>query len=98
MYILISKVLTISLICDIIVATYRVRIKMEVIIMKKGILIALTLGAVLVCLTGCGKFTCELCDSEKTGKQYKGEIAGEDVILCEDCYEDINELQDALGI
>ena len=49
----------------------------------KRILCALILVAMLATmLTGCGKFTCDLCNKEKSGKQYTDEIFGQQVIYC----------------
>ena len=64
--------------------------------MKKlicGLVLAATLATAL---TGCGKFTCDLCNEEKSGKQYKDEILGQEVIYCKDCYEELKELGEDL--
>ena len=60
----------------------------------KRILCALILVAMLATmLTGCGKFTCDLCNKEKSGKQYTDEIFGQQVIYCQDCYNELKELE-----
>ena len=54
--------------------------------MKKLIrVVALTLVMVTM-LAACGKkFTCDMCFEEKSGKQYKKEVFGEEVVLCKEC-------------
>ncbi|MBQ8350831.1 MAG: hypothetical protein IJY20_02150 [Clostridia bacterium] len=64
--------------------------------MKKlifGLVMAATLATAL---TGCGKFTCDLCNEEKSGKQYKDEMFGQEVVICKDCYNDLKELEEGL--
>lgn len=62
----------------------------------KKLLCTLILAATLAtALAGCGaKFTCDLCNEEKSGKQYKEEVFGQEVIYCADCYEDLQNLGD----
>ena len=65
--------------------------------MKKIIACAVMMLALVLTLASCGKFTCDLCEEEKTGKQYKYEVLGEEGICCEDCHEELEELKDALN-
>jgi len=63
--------------------------------MKK---IALTLAVLTLSTTllaGCGKFTCALCNEEKSGKKYKSELA-EDAYICEDCHKEAEALKEDL--
>ena len=62
--------------------------------MKKcSILVALVmLMSVLLC--GCGKFECDICGEEKSGKKYKDEVFGQEVEYCKDCKEDLEDLGD----
>lgn len=48
----------------------------------------------LMSLAACGNqaFTCDLCKEEKTGKSYKSQLMGEELTICEDCYEEMNEV------
>lgn len=62
--------------------------------MKKKVSLALVLTFLLVTLIGCGKFECDLCGDEKSGKKYEEEVFGEEVTICKDCYEDLEELRD----
>ena len=47
-------------------------------------------------LTACGKFECEMCGKEKSGKKYKNEVLGEEVVMCEECYKELQALKDSL--
>ena len=64
--------------------------------MKKIIISIFTLVSLTFVLTSCGKFTCDLCDEEKRGKKHEEEVFGESVVICDDCYEDLEDLGDAL--
>lgn len=57
--------------------------------MRKKIAALLLVVVATMSLTACGKFTCDICGEEKTGKSYKTEVWGQDVVICKDCYEDI---------
>lgn len=58
---------------------------------KKVFLILLAMAAMLI-LTACGKFTCDLCGAEKSGRSYKREVLGEQIIICKDCYDEMRFL------
>ena len=60
--------------------------------MKKIICTALLTLAMVASLVSCGKFTCDGCDEEKKGKKHEIEVLGEEVVLCDDCYEELEEL------
>jgi ribosome-binding protein aMBF1 (putative translation factor) len=49
---------------------------------------------VSVLLCGCGKFECELCGEEKSGKKYEGEVMGRTVVYCEECKEQVDSIRD----
>ncbi|MDE5591141.1 MAG: hypothetical protein K2J60_18705 [Acetatifactor sp.] len=56
--------------------------------MKKKIIALLLTVTTVISLAACGKsFTCDICGKEKTGKQFKMTILGEEVIYCSDCAE-----------
>ena len=61
----------------------------------KQIIILITAITLVLCLTACGNktFKCGICNEEKTGKSYKSEQMGEEILICEECYEQIKEFQ-----
>lgn len=61
--------------------------------MKKMISAILITAALLLSLTSCGKFTCELCGKETREKKNEVEFVGQKMTVCADCVEDINELK-----
>ena len=64
----------------------------------KRIICALLLVVVLATmLTACGKFECDMCGEEKSGKKYEEDFFGEEIVICKDCYEDLEELAGGLG-
>lgn len=62
--------------------------------MKRIISTVLIVASLLLVMTSCGKFTCDLCGDEKKGKQHKEEVLGEEVVICDDCYEELESLSD----
>ena len=64
--------------------------------MKKIICSVLLLVSVLFVLTSCGKFTCDACGEEKSGKKHEVEFMGESGVLCDDCYDEWQAAMDAL--
>ena len=64
--------------------------------MKKKATALLLVIATALTLTACGKFTCDMCGQEKSGKSYTTEVLGEKITICKDCHDDIQELRDAL--
>ncbi len=60
----------------------------------KQIVTVLMTIALLLCLTACGSksFECDICNEEKTGKSYKAEQMGEEITVCESCYNQLKEL------
>ncbi len=53
--------------------------------MKKFIAIVCVVIAMATLLTACGKFTCDLCQQEKSGKKTKITVDGETGVFCSDC-------------
>ena len=45
----------------------------------------------------CGKFECELCGEEKTGKSHKMTLWGEKITVCDDCYREIKEIDNEIS-
>jgi len=66
-------------------------------LVKKGS-VFVVLMVLLVLLAGCAKepFTCFMCGEESEGKEYKGEMFGEEISLCESCYQGMNQLSEAM--
>lgn len=61
--------------------------------MKKKIIALLLTVTTVISLTACGKpFTCDICGEEKTGKQYKTTVYGEEVVYCNDCKEIMDDV------
>lgn len=65
--------------------------------MKKIICGILILVSSMLVLASCGKFTCDACGEEKSGKKYEVEILGETGVVCEECNEELKEIQEGLG-
>ena len=64
--------------------------------MKKMFSVILLVIVATMMLTACGKFTCDACGEEKSGKKYKESVMGEEIEICKDCYKELEELADAL--
>ena len=60
--------------------------------MKKILSLVAMLAILATMLCACGKFTCDFCEEEKTGKKYKVEFMGEEGVMCEECHEEYEEL------
>ena len=68
--------------------------------MKKKILLARAAVMVTASLTACGSsFTCDMCGEEKTGTSYsfKSTATGEDMTICEDCYNLVKDVMNAVN-
>ena len=65
--------------------------------MKKILSLAAVALMLTVFLCGCGKFTCDLCGEEKSGKKYKEELLGQEIVYCKDCHDGLESLMDSLG-
>lgn len=59
---------------------------------KKKTALILVVLAMAMMLTACGKFTCDICGKEKSGKSYKADVFGQEVVICKDCHEDLEEV------
>ena len=64
--------------------------------MKRLICVFLLVVMLASLLTACGKFECDFCGEEKTGKKYERELLGQEVDICKDCYEELEELAGSL--
>lgn len=65
-------------------------------------IISLTLAALALASTlafaGCGgKFTCDTCLQEKSGKKHTEEMFGVEITMCNDCYKATQGAADALA-
>lgn len=60
---------------------------------RNKIITTLILLALLLSIAACGNktFKCDICDKEKSGKSYKSQLMGEEIIICKDCYEDMKD-------
>jgi hypothetical protein len=47
--------------------------------------------------TACGKFKCDGCGEEKSGKKYKREAQGETFVFCEECNDALEALKNAFS-
>ena len=65
--------------------------------MKRFICVLLLIAMLATMLTACGKFECDLCGEEKSGKKYESEFLGQEILICKDCYEDLEDLADMFG-
>ena len=65
--------------------------------MKRIIGIAALIAMLATMLTACGSFKCDICQQEKSGGKNTLELLGEEVVCCDDCYDEIDKGMDALG-
>ena len=65
--------------------------------MKKLIGVIALAAIVVSMLAACGKFTCDICGEEKSGKKHEEEVFGMEVVYCDDCYDALNDLADSLS-
>jgi len=64
--------------------------------MKKFfVLLALVLAMVMT-LTACGTFTCDLCKKEQDGVQLTATLNNQEVTVCQTCFDAIAEGLDAI--
>ena len=64
--------------------------------MKKKVIAALLATVTILSFAGCGKFTCDMCGEEKSGKKHEETILGETITICDDCYKDLEDLANLL--
>lgn len=64
--------------------------------MKKKLIAAFLATVTILSFAGCGKFTCDMCGEEKSGKKHQEKLLGETITLCDDCYKDLESLSDIL--
>ena len=61
--------------------------------MKKRIMAVCLMVAMVMSLTACGKFTCDLCGKEKSGKQYTYVLFGNEIVYCKDCKQNVEDMK-----
>lgn len=66
--------------------------------MKKIAILAVLIMVMSILLTSCGSFVCDLCGEEKDGGSHDAEILGEELTICDECYEEIDEAKGAFGV
>ena len=59
--------------------------------MKRKVCMLFVVVMILMSFTGCGKFTCAVCEEEKSGKKHESALLGEEVVICQDCYDEIED-------
>lgn len=62
--------------------------------MKKLISLIALLATLTALLCGCGKFECDMCGEEKSGRKHKGDLFGEEIVYCSDCKDALEDLAD----
>ncbi len=65
--------------------------------MRKMIRFAAMLMLVASMLCGCAKFTCDLCNEEKSGKKHTADFFGQELVICDDCMDGLEALGDMLS-
>jgi hypothetical protein len=60
--------------------------------MKKKISMLLIMAMLATSLTACGKFTCDWCGEEKSGKSHTTTALGEKMEICDDCYKEMKSM------
>ena len=66
--------------------------------MKKIIALALVAVSLAATLASCGgKFVCDACGEEKTGKKSKVDFLGVSMTICSECKADYDEAMDELA-
>ncbi|MBQ8551135.1 MAG: hypothetical protein IJ426_07350 [Clostridia bacterium] len=67
--------------------------------MKKifAVMLAVLMMASLLCACGEKTFKCDCCGENKKSKEHKIELFGVEMVVCEDCRDEIEEGMDELG-
>lgn len=65
--------------------------------MRKKVSVLLLTVATVFSLTACGKFTCDLCNEEKSGSSYKTTFMGVEMTVCKDCKKEIDAAKKELN-
>ena len=60
--------------------------------MKKIICVVLLVALMATLLTACGVFECDLCGENKFGIKHEESLFGETITYCDDCKEDLEDL------
>lgn len=61
--------------------------------MKRKIAMLFVIVLTMLTLTACGKFECDFCGKEKSGKSYTVSMWGEESVICKECKDGINEMK-----
>lgn len=65
--------------------------------MKKNLVRTMLAAIVVLSMTACGtKAVCDICGEEKTCK--KKEALGEELMICNDCMDELENLADMMGM
>ena len=64
--------------------------------MKRKISMLFVVVIAILTLTACGKFECDWCGKEKSGKAYTVSSWGEKSTICKECKNEMNELKNWL--
>lgn len=59
--------------------------------MKKTLIIIAAILVMAMTLGACGKFVCDACHQEKSGRKHKMSMLGTKITICDDCYKDAQE-------
>ena len=65
--------------------------------MKKMIRVIALLMLLATLLCGCSKFTCDMCDQEKSGVKHSVEFFGQELVICDDCMDGLEALGNMLS-
>lgn len=62
--------------------------------MKKVLIVFMCLMVAFFasCTRSQKSFTCDLCGKESTGKRYKSTVMDDNVVICENCYNEIAQM------
>lgn len=60
--------------------------------LAKRVAAVVMLMALMLTLTACGKFTCDICGQEKGGKKHENDMLGEKIVMCDDCFKELAAL------
>ena len=62
--------------------------------MKKIICLILVVLTMCSLLAACSSFTCDICGEKKSGNKNTENILGEEIVYCDDCKNQLEQLGD----